>query len=119
VVRYYGTSIGLLAGFVGFLQLGLAISLGPLRHDHGDVLRAAVTVVLRSAVGPVLLLVTGWVTGIHIPAVFLLLAAMPVAFYTMVVAAVFDMERELARLLVVASTVLVIAGVVVWQLLAG
>ncbi len=57
----------------------------------------------------------GWVTGIHIPGVFLLLAAMPVAFYTMVVSAVFDMERELARLLVVVSTVLVIAGVVVWQ----
>ena len=50
---------------------------------------------------------------------FILLAAMPVAFYTMVVSAVFDMDRELARLLVVVSTVLVIAGVLVWQVLAG
>jgi hypothetical protein len=72
-------------------------------------------VVLRSSVGPVPLPVAGWLTGIHIPGVFLLPAAMPVASYTMVAAAVFDMEleRELARPLVVASPVLVIAGVVV------
>jgi predicted permease len=119
VVDHYGTAVGLLTGFVGFAQLGLAISLVPLRHDRGDVWRAAVTVVLRSAVGPLLLLAAGWVTGIHIPGVFLLLAAMPVAFYTMVIAAVFDMERELARLLVAVSTVLAIAGVVAWQVLAG
>jgi predicted permease len=118
-VKHFGTTVGLLTGFVGFTQLGLAISLRPLRHDRGDVWRTAVTVVLRSAVGPLLLLLAGWLTGIHIPGVFLLLAAMPVAFYTMVVAAVFDMERELARLLVVVSTVLVIAGVVVWQAVAG
>ena len=44
---------------------------------------------------------------------------MPVAFYTMVVAAVFDQDRELARLLVAVSTPAVIAGVVVWQTFAG
>ena len=119
VVSHYGTTVGLLTGFVGFTQLGLAISLAPLRHDRGDVWRAAVTVVLRSGVGPILLLLIGWVAGIHIPGVFLLLAAMPVAFYTMVVSAVFDMDRELARLLVAVSTVLVVAGVLVWQLVAG
>jgi predicted permease len=118
VVSHYGTSIGLLAGFVGFTQLGLAISLAPLRHDRGDVWRTAATVVLRSSLGPLLLLLAGWAVGVHIPGVFLLLSAMPVAFYTMVVAAVFDMERELARLLVVVSTVLVVAGVLVWQLTA-
>lgn len=119
LVRHYGTTVGLLTGFVGFLQLGIAISLRPLRHDRGEVWRAAVTVVLRSSLGPLLLLAFGWASGIHIPGVFLLLAAMPVAFYTMVVSAVFDMERELARLLVVVSTVLVVAGVVVWQTVAG
>ena len=119
VVDRYGTTVGLLVGFVGFTQLGLAISLRPLRHGRGDVWRAGVTVVLRSSVGPLLLLAAGWITGVHIPGVFLLLAAMPVAFYTMVVSAVFDMERELARLLVAVSTVLVIAGVVIWQALAG
>ncbi len=119
VVSRYGTTVGLLVGFVGFLQLGLAISLRPLRHGRGDLWRAAVTVVLRSALGPLLLLGASRVTGIHIPGVFLLLAAMPVAFYTLVISAVFDMERELARLLVTVSTVLVVAGVVVWQLATG
>jgi hypothetical protein len=33
----------------------------------------------------------------------------------MVVSAVFDLERELARLLVAVSTPVVIAGVLVWQ----
>ena len=112
-----GPVVGLLIGFVGFLQLGLAISLEPLRHDRGDLWRGAVTVVLRCAVAPVILLVLGWLAGVHIPAVFLLLAAMPVAFYTMVVAAVFDLDKELARLLVAVSTPLVIAGVLLWQLL--
>ena len=40
---------------------------------------------------------------------------MPVAFYAMVVAAVFDMDRQLARLLVAVSTPAVIAGVLLWQ----
>jgi predicted permease len=48
-----------------------------------------------------------------------LLAAMPVAFYTMVVSAVFDLDKELARLLVAVSTPLVVAGVLLWQLVAG
>ena len=112
-----GPVVGLLIGFVGFLQLGLAVSLEPLRHDRGDLWRGAVTVVLRCALAPVILLVLGWLAGVHIPAVFLLLAAMPVAFYTMVVAAVFDLDKELARLLVAVSTPLVIAGVLLWQLL--
>jgi predicted permease len=68
---------------------------------------------------PLVLLASGWVAGVHIPGVFLLLAAMPVAFYTMVVSAVFDMERELARLLVVVSTPAVIAGVLIWQSVLG
>jgi predicted permease len=119
VVGRYGTAVGLLTGFVGFMQLGLAISPAPLRHDRGDAWRAAATVALRSSLGPLLLVLIGWVAGIHIPGVFLLLAAMPVAFYTMVVSAVFDMDRELARLLVAVSTVLVIACVLIWQLLAG
>jgi len=59
------------------------------------------------------------VPAINIPGVFLLLAAMPVAFNTLVVSAVFDLDRELARLLVAVSTPLVIAGVLIWQLAAG
>ena len=118
-VEHMGPVVGMLIGFVGFLQFGLAVSLEPLRHAGGDVWRAAVTIVLRCALMPVCLLVLGRLTGVHIPGVFLLLAAMPVAFYTMVVAAVFDQDRELARLLVAVSTPAVIIGVVVWQAFAG
>lgn len=118
-VNHFGGIVGMLLGFVGFLQLGLAISLGPLRHRRGDMWRAAVTIVLRSSLGPLLLLLAHWMLGVDIPSVFYLLAAMPVAFYTMIVAAVFDMERELARLLVVISTVLALAAVVAWQVVLG
>jgi predicted permease len=119
LVRPIGPVVGLSIGFLGFLQLGLAISLEPLRHGRGDLWRTAVTVALRSGLPPLVLLVLSWVTGVRIPSVFLLLAAMPVAFYTMVVSAVFDLDRQLARLVVAVSTVTVIAGVLTWQLVAG
>lgn len=118
-VEHVGPVVGMLIGFVGFLQFGLAVSLEPLRHAGGDVWRAAVTIVLRTALMPVCLLGLGRLTGVHIPGVFVLLAAMPVAFYTMVVAAVFDQDRELARLLVAVSTPVAIIGVLVWQTFAG
>jgi predicted permease len=78
-----------------------------------------VTVALRSGLMPLVLLGLAWLAGVRIPGVFLLLAAMPVAFYTMVVAAVFDLDRGLARLLVAVSTPAVIAGVLLWRLAAG
>jgi predicted permease len=119
VVAPVGPAIGLMFGLVGFLQIGLAISLEPLAHDRGDVWRAAVTIALRCGLMAVTLLALGWLFGVKIPGVFLLLAAMPVAFNTLVLAAVFDLDRELARLLVAVSTPLVIGGVLIWQLTAG
>jgi predicted permease len=118
VVEPVGPVVGVLFGLVGFLQVGLAVSLEPLRHDRGDLWRTAVTVALRSGLMPLVLLLVAWLAGVRIPGVFLLLAAMPVAFYTMVVAAVFDLDRGLARLLVAVSTPAVIAGVLLWQLAA-
>ena len=119
VVAPVGPAIGLMFGLVGFLQIGLAISLEPLAHDRGDVWRAAVTIALRCGLMVFTLLALGWLFNVKIPGVFLLLAAMPVAFNTLVVSAVFDLDRELARLLVAVSTPLVIAGVLIWQLAAG
>jgi predicted permease len=119
LVTPIGPAIGLTFGLVGFLQIGLAISLEPLAHDRGDLWRAAVTIVLRCGLMLTTLLALGRLFGITIPGVFLLLAVMPVAFNTLVVSAVFDLDRELARLLVAVSTPLVIAGVLIWQLSAG
>jgi predicted permease len=114
VVAPVGPAIGLMFGLVG-----LAISLEPLAHDRGDVWRAAVTIALRCGLMALTLLALGWLFNVKIPGVFLLLAAMPVAFNTLVVSAVFDLDRELARLLVAVSTPLVIAGALIWQLAAG
>jgi predicted permease len=119
VVAPVGPAIGLMFGLVGFLQIGLAISLEPLAHDRGDVWRTAVTIALRCGLMALTLLALGWLFNVKIPGVFLLLAAMPVAFNTLVVSAVFDLDRELARLLVAVSTPLVIAGALIWQLAAG
>ena len=119
LVAPIGPVIGLMFGLVGFLQIGLAISLEPLEHSRSDLWRAAVTMVLRCGLMLSVLLALGWLFGIRIPGVFLLLAVMPVAFNTLVVSAVFDLDRELARLLVAVSTPLVIAGVLIWQLAGG
>ena len=119
LVAPIGPVIGLMFGLVGFLQIGLAISLEPLEHSRSDLWRAAVTMVLRCGLMLSILLALGWLFGVRIPGVFLLLAVMPVAFNTLVVSAVFDLDRELARLLVAVSTPLVIAGVLIWQLAGG
>ncbi len=116
LVAPIGPALGLTFGLLGFLQIGLAISLEPLAHDRGDVWRAAVTIALRSSLMALVLLLLAWLFGVEIPGVFYLLAAMPVAFNTLVVSAVFDLDRELARLLVVVSTPLAIGGVLIWQL---
>jgi len=115
LVAPVGPVVGLVVGFVGFVQLGLAISLEPLRHTRGDVWRTAVTVVLRCCLAPLVLFGVGRLTGIAVPGVLLMLSAMPVSFFSLIVSTVFDLDRELSRLLVAVSTVAAIAGVVVWQ----
>ena len=117
LVSPIGPVMGLVFGLLGFLQLGLATPLKPLAHDRGELWRAGLTIVLRSVMAPLILFGIGGLLGVHIPGVFLLLAAMPVAFNTMVVSAVFDLDTELARLLIAVSTPLVVAGVLIWQVL--
>ena len=117
VVAPMGTVVGVGVGMLGFLQVGIATPLGRLAYGRGDFWRAALTITLRCGAAPLVLYLLGLVTGVNIPAVFLLLAAMPVAFNTMVLARVCDLEAGLARLLIVVSTFLVIVGVLVWQIL--
>ena len=116
LVAPFGPAMGVAIGLVGFVQLGLATPLTPLAHDRAELWRALVTLELRCGLAPLILFAMGWLAGVHIPGVFLLLAAMPVAFNTMVVAAVFDLDAELARLLIAVSTPLVLAGVLVWRM---
>lgn len=119
LVTPIGPVIGPTFGLVGFLQIGLAISLEPLAHDRDDMWRAAVTIALRSGLMALILVLLGSLFAIEIPRVFYLLAVMPVAFNTLVVSTVFDQDREFARLLVAVSTPLAVAGVLIWQMAVG
>ena len=116
LVAPIGPFTGIAAGMIGFAQLGLATPLTPVAHDRTKLWRALITLLLRCALAPLILLSLGLILHVHIPGVFLLLAAMPVAFNTMVVSAVFDLDAELARLLIAVSTPLVIAAVLIWQM---
>jgi predicted permease len=111
-----GPAMGVAIGLVGFVQVGLATPLTRVFHDRTQLWRAFVTLVLRCGMAPLILYGLGRLVGIHIPGVFLLLAATPVAFNAMVVSAVFDLDVELARLLIITSTPLVIAGVLIWHM---
>ncbi len=119
VVAPLGPAAGLAIGLFGFLQIGLATPLTRLTHDAADLRRAAVTLLLRCAAAPLVLYLAGTVAGVAIPPVFLLLAATPVAFHTMVLARVYDLNLDLQRLLILISTPAVIGAVVVWHALAG
>ena len=99
VVAPMGPALGVAIGLIGFVQLGLALPLKPLVHDRAELWRGMLTIVLRCVMAPLILLCHRPADRGADPGVFLLLAAMPVAFNTMVVAAVFDLDAELARLL--------------------
>jgi predicted permease len=103
----------------GFLLLGLALPLDRIEHDGAEVARASGVFVLRFAVSPLVLWVCGRLMGAHIPSVFYLMAAMPVAFHLLVLARVYGMRPALMRLMVVGSTVpaviAVVVGVALWR----
>jgi predicted permease len=118
VVTPLGHAAGRITGLVGFLQLGLSMPLHRVAHDAGDLRRAAGVLVLRHAVAPLLLVASAAALGVDVPAVFVLGAALPVAFHLVTLAAVFDVRPDLVRLLVVVSTIggvaAIVAGVAVF-----
>jgi predicted permease len=112
-----GRVAGEIVGLVGFFQLGLSMPLHRVAHDAGDLGRAAGVLLLRHAVAPLVLVGAGAALGVDVPGVFVLGAALPVAFHLVTLAAVFDVRPDLVRLLVVVSTVgavtAIVAGVAV------
>jgi hypothetical protein len=116
-VEPIGAGAALAIGLFGFVQVGLAAPLDRLAHTRRDLGHAAATLALRCLAAPLVLLAVGWLTGIEVPGVFLLLAATPVAFHTIVLARVYALDGALLRLLVVVSTPIVIAAVLLWQAL--
>ncbi len=114
-VEPLGPAAALAIGLFGFVQVGLAAPLERLAHTAGDLGRAALGLTLRLAVAPLTLHALGRLAGIDVPGAFLLLAATPVAFHTIVLARVYALDGALLRLLVVVSTPAVIAAVLLWH----
>jgi predicted permease len=117
VVAPLGPAVGLAIGLFGFVQIGLATPLTSLNHNVADLWRAGATLLMRCGVAPLTLYLTGRLTGVGVPSVFLLLAATPVAFHTMVLARVYALNLGLQRLLILVSTPTVIVAVVAWHTL--
>ncbi len=116
-VEPLGPAAALAIGLFGFVQVGLAAPLERLAHTVADLGRALLILSVRSVAAPLVLLGLGRLAGIDIPGVFLLLAATPVAFHTIVLARVYALDGALLRLLVAVSTPTVIAAVLLWQAL--
>jgi predicted permease len=100
-----------LVGPFGFLMLGLSLSIEPVAHAADELRRALGALAIRFAGGPLALLGAGALLGAHVPHVWYLLAAMPPAFNTLVIARVYDVRPALTRLLVVGATVPAVAVV--------
>lgn len=112
-----GPWLGVVVGSFGFMQVGVALPLKRLELGLADAGRAAVTIGIRCGVGPLVLFTLSAVLGVSVPPVYLLLAAMPVAFMTLALTRVYDLDAEFSRLLIAVSTPLVIAGALVWHVL--
>jgi predicted permease len=100
-------------GPMGFLMLGISLPLEQVEHDLLEVARATGAMALKIGAGPLILFALGMAFGAHIPPTFYLLAAMPPAFHLLTIARVYDMRPALMRLMVVAATIPVVAGVVI------
>jgi len=113
VVAPLGPPAGLAIGMFGFFQLGLATPLERVAHRLADLAPAGATLTLRCAGSPLLLFALSRVAGVHMPGVWLLLAATPVAFNPIILARVYDLDSAMLRLVVAVSTPLWIVAVLV------
>jgi predicted permease len=106
-----GAVAATLVGPAGFLLLGLSLPLERFEHPPRELGRAAGALAVRFVGGPLCLLAAATALGVHVPAPFYLLSAMPSAFHLLVLARVYDVRPRLMRLLVIGSTVPAVAGV--------
>jgi predicted permease len=111
-VERLGELAGAVVGPAGFLLLGLSLPLERVAHGAAELVRAAGALTIRFAVSPLVLLACGAAVGADVPGVFVLGAAMPCAFHLLILSRVFGLRTNLMRLLVVASTIPAVVGVV-------
>lgn len=102
-----------LMGPIGFLELGLALPLERVAHDIHDLWRAGVPVLMRLVAAPAVLFGVDLAIGADVPAVYYLSIAMPAAFHTLILARVYGLPGAMMRLIVIMSTVIMVAAIVV------
>ncbi len=108
VVEPLGLLGAWLVGPFGFLQLGLSMPRGRLVDDRRELSLGAMILTMRHGLSPLLLVSLGFVTGVDIPAPFIVASTMPVAFHLMTLAQIYDVRPPLVRLAVVTSTVIAV-----------
>ena len=105
--------VALIMGPIGFFELGLALPLERPSHTFGDVWRALGPVGIRIAAAPLVLYLVDLALGADVPSVYYLAVTMPAAFHTLILARVYGLPGAMMRLIVVTSTVIVVAGVII------
>lgn len=107
-----GRLMALIVGPFGFLLLGLSLPLDPW-SGSGLSLRDLGALVIRHALSPLCLLVVAAVLRVNVPAAFIVGSAMPCAFNLVVIARLFDVDARKTRSLVLISTALALAAILV------
>lgn len=110
-----GRVMAQIAGPFGFLLLGLSLPLDPW-GGSGLSPRDLGALVVRHAVSPLCLLVVAAVFRVNVPAVFILGSAMPCAFNLVVIAGLFEVDARKTRSLVLISTALALAAILIASL---
>ncbi|MGI9116573.1 MAG: AEC family transporter [Gaiellales bacterium] len=100
-------------GPIGFLELGLALPLDRVSHDVHDLWRAAGPILIRLLIAPLVLLAIGLAIRADIPRVYFLSIAMPAAFHTLILARVYGLPGPMMRLIVVISSVIMVAAIMI------
>jgi predicted permease len=109
-----GAVVGRVVGPIGFLLLGLSIPLHGFSHSRRELLEVAGASLVRLAGAPLLVWLVATATGTHVPHALYLIAAMPTAFLSLVVARLHDLQVATVRLGIVMTTTVGVAAVVGW-----
>jgi predicted permease len=109
---FVGRLMAQVVGPFGFLLLGLSLPLDPWSGSRLS-LRDLGALVIRHALSPLCLLVVAAVLRVHLPAVFIFGSAMPCAFNLVVIARMFEVDASKTRGLVLISTALALAVILV------
>jgi predicted permease len=102
-------------GPLGFLLLGLSVSLERVRLTRHETLAGTAAIAIKVIAGPLVLLAFDRMLGADVPDAFYLSAAVPGAFHLLVLARVYDLRPVLMRAMVVVSSLVAAVAVAIWS----